>query len=964
MNARRDPILSAADTQGIETPDADASAVRDELLAELADDFARRYRLGERPSIDEYAKKHPQLATEIRDVFPAMVAMEQPGAAAGLEAMPVNERVGATIGGRYKLLERIGEGGFGVVFMAEQLHPVRRKVALKLVKPGMDTKQVIARFEAERQALALMDHEHIARVLDAGATETGRPYFVMELVHGIQITEYCDKNKLSPRERLELFLPVCRAVQHAHTKGVIHRDIKPTNVLVTLHDGVPVPKVIDFGISKAMGRQLTERTLFTNFAQMVGTPLYMSPEQAEMSGLDVDTRSDIYSLGVLLYELLTGTTPFDKDRLKSAAVDEVRRIIREEEPPRPSTRLGTLGENLLLTVSQSCRTDPRRLGQIVRGELDWIVMRAMEKDRTRRYETANALARDVERYLRDEAVEACPPSTMYRFSKFARRNKVPLLIAAGSLAALLVLTASLIVSNVLITRERNEKSLALHAKDVALQTAKASEEAARQSAERAEAQSQRAEASFLRSRIAIRDLVVKAAQGDGEWSQLNHPLRKKFADEAIKFYETIVQEAGSKPEIQYETAVGYRSLAALMIAADNPRAKKLIDQSIAILERLQTDFPGVAQYRQQYAWSHFILASIQNRAGHSDDAMATLQKSTELYETLVAQHPEVPDYPDDALIVYRQLGDFGVRKNQRARAEKAFRRALVMHDVQVAKFPKQPGNAPVVAYCYFQLAELLIQTGREKEATDVLWHGCEADPNDLKRWCDAAALYLWTRDEAGYQRVCRQMLDRFATDADGRPDLAVRIVRTCTLAPGAVGTDADFARVDKIAVRTVSGTGIFFRNIVMAKGLSDLRAGRFKQAADWLARTAPSPDGNAMDATIFAGIAIAQQRQGHATEAKTALASARTILTRKVKTPNWSAVWLEWMHAEVMCREAGELVASAATTSNAGGRIELSRARSRDFTQNIRRDLERPQPPDMVVDVGRDDQLVRASFRQ
>ena len=310
--------------------------------------------------------------------------------------------------------------------MAEQQHPVRRKVALKVIKPGFDTRQVIARFEAERQALALMEHENIAKVLDAGATDCGRPYFVMELVYGVPITEFCDRNELPPRERLELFVQVCRAVQHAHTKGIIHRDIKPTNVLVTLHEGVPVPKVIDFGVAKATSQQLTDKTLFTNFAQMIGTPLYMSPEQAEMTGVDVDTRSDVYSLGVLLYELLTGTTPLDKDRFKQAAFDEVRRIIREEEPPRPSTRLSTMGDQAR-SISARRKSDPKQLGQFVRGELDWIVMKALEKERARRYETASGLAHDIERYLRDDPVEACPQSASYRLKKFARRNKGPVL---------------------------------------------------------------------------------------------------------------------------------------------------------------------------------------------------------------------------------------------------------------------------------------------------------------------------------------------------------------------------------------------------------------------------------------------------------------------------------------------------------------------------------------------------------
>jgi WD40 repeat protein/serine/threonine protein kinase len=375
--------------------------------------------------------------------------LESPAAAPPLSATaeePGRSRPGAVIG-PYKLLQQIGEGGFGIVFMAEQTQPVRRKVALKILKPGMDTRQVVARFEAERQALALMDHPNIAHVFDGGETPTGRPYFVMELVRGVPITDFCDRNRLGIRERLGLFVDVCSAVQHAHQKGIIHRDLKPSNVLVVSHDGTPVAKVIDFGIAKATGLQLTEKTLFTNFAQLVGTPLYMSPEQAGQSGLDVDTRSDIYSLGVLLYELLTGTTPFDRERLRTAGYDEIRRIIREEEPARPSTRVSTLGE-AAATVSANRQSEPRKLGQLMRGELDWIVMRALEKDRNRRYESASAFAADVQRYLHDEPVQACPPSAGYRLRKFARRHKRALATAA-LLGVMLLATAAAVLASAL-----------------------------------------------------------------------------------------------------------------------------------------------------------------------------------------------------------------------------------------------------------------------------------------------------------------------------------------------------------------------------------------------------------------------------------------------------------------------------------------------------------------------------------
>jgi serine/threonine protein kinase/type II secretory pathway pseudopilin PulG len=344
--------------------------------------------------------------------------------------------------GRYKLLEQIGEGGFGVVWMAEQEEPVRRRVALKIIKLGMDTKEVVARFEVERQALAMMDHPHIASVFDGGATDTGRPYFVMELVKGVPITEYCDANKLSTRERLELFMKVCQAVQHAHQKGIIHRDLKPTNVMVTVKDDHAVPKVIDFGVAKATQARLTEKTLFTRFHQRIGTPVYMSPEQAGLGSLDVDTRSDVYSLGVLLYELLTGHTPFDTQKLLEKGYEAVMRMVREEEPPKPSTRLSTLAEEELSAVAAKRGAEPGKLGRLVRGDLDWIVMRTLEKDRQRRYDSATALTEDIQRHLRAEPVAAAAPSLTYRIAKFVRRNRVP--VAVVSVVVTILLTATVV----------------------------------------------------------------------------------------------------------------------------------------------------------------------------------------------------------------------------------------------------------------------------------------------------------------------------------------------------------------------------------------------------------------------------------------------------------------------------------------------------------------------------------------
>ena len=463
-------------------------AEREALLDRACNgDTALRARLAELLRFEPQAQEF--FAGVVENVSGSSLAENLPG-----ETNILDEQIGTVIG-RYKLLEKIGEGGCGVVYMAEQQKPVRRRVALKIIKLGMDTKSVVARFEAERQALAMMDHPNIARVLDAGATDTGRPFFVMELVRGFKITEYCDQNNLSMPQRLDLFIQVCNAIQHAHQKGVIHRDIKPSNILVTLHDGVPVPKVIDFGIAKAIEEPLTELTLFTSYSQFIGTPAYMSPEQAEMSGLDIDTRSDIYSLGVLLYELLTGKTPFDGQELMKSGLDNLRRTLREKEPPCPSTMVTTMQGTELLATARHRQSEPPRLISTLHGELDWIVLKALEKDRQRRYQTANGLAMDVKRYLANEPVSACPPSRIYRLQKLIHRNQI--IFAAGA-AVVLALVAGLGISTWMYLREREATRIAVEAKQ--------QESRLREAAERG-----RTNEMLLRQEAESRDKIIHAA---------------------------------------------------------------------------------------------------------------------------------------------------------------------------------------------------------------------------------------------------------------------------------------------------------------------------------------------------------------------------------------------------------------------------------------------------------------------
>jgi eukaryotic-like serine/threonine-protein kinase len=544
---------------------------------------------------------------------------------------PVTEGPGTRIG-PYKLLQQIGEGGFGIVYMAEQMEPVRRKVALKIIKPGMDTKEVNARFESERQALALMDHPNIAKVLDAGATPPspplrkggawggGRPYFVMELVKGVPITDYCDQNNLSTEGRLALFVTVSHAVQHAHQKGIIHRDLKPSNILVTLHDGIPVPKVIDFGVAKATSQHLTEKTLFTSFGQMIGTPAYMSPEQAEMSGLDIDTRSDIYSLGVLLYELLTGSTPFESKRLRDAGYAEMQRIIREETPPKPSKRLTSLGDTATV-VSSHRSTDPKRLAALLTGDLDWIVMKSLEKDRNRRYDTPNSFAADVERFLRREAILARPPSKMYQLRKFAERNRAAVLtgsLVAATLLAAAAISAWLAVRATIAERQaRGERDRAVTAEE----EARNAEAKAVAEKHRADEQSEVAKAvnEFLQKDLLGQVSLIQQARSG---IQLDSDIKvRTLLDRAAsriegKFDRQPVVEA----EIRETLASTYNELGEWAEAERNSRRAHELLAHI-----LGPEHPNTIQIAVEMAW-HIFWQGRENEARKLSEAMLQLRR--------------------------------------------------------------------------------------------------------------------------------------------------------------------------------------------------------------------------------------------------------------------------------------------------------------------------------------------------
>ncbi|QDV39561.1 serine/threonine-protein kinase [Tautonia plasticadhaerens] len=612
--------------------------------------------------------------------------LEPPASTPTLTVEAPNPLEGTVIG-PYRLMEQIGEGGMGVVYVAEQLEPVRRRVALKVIKPGMDTEQVVARFEAERQALALMDHPNIARVIDAGMTASGRPYFVMELVRGIQITEYCDGEQLSIRDRLELFVLVCRAVQHAHQKGVIHRDLKPSNILVTVIDGEAVPKVIDFGVAKATGPALTDRSLFTCFHQLIGTPLYMSPEQAALTGVDVDTRSDIYSLGVLLYELLTGTTPFDSESLRRAAFDEMRRIICEEEPPRPSTRLSSLGVTLS-TASAKRKADPRRLVLSLRSELDWVVMKALEKDRRRRYETANDFAADVLRYLTDRPVEACPPSAWYRLGKFARRNRLAFGIGSSLAASLVLGVLGLTAGLLAIARERSK-----------------------------------AEERLVLARQAVDEMYTEVAE---EWladREQMTPLQRQFLEKALRFYTRFAAEPAADPEDRHKAAQALERVGQIQRAfGQTLEALSSSERAVARLTALAGEIPDRPEYRRSLSEALGSLAQLQGEAGRIVEAESTHRRAIAIHGELRRAGADRIESEELSLLYWHHylLSEVLIAKGWGNAAKREADRAFEVAGQRLKETPNDPGARHEMALALIENAKFSEAFGRPAEAEELL----------------------------------------------------------------------------------------------------------------------------------------------------------------------------------------------------------------------------------------------------
>jgi serine/threonine protein kinase/Flp pilus assembly protein TadD len=598
----------------------------------------------------------------------------------------ITERIGTVIG-PYKLLEQIGEGGMGTVWMAQQTEPVKRLVAIKLIKAGMDSKQVIARFEAERQALALMDHPNIAKVLDGGATAADRPYFVMDLVKGAPITRYCDEHRLTPRQRLELFVPVCQAIQHAHQKGIIHRDLKPSNVLVAPFDGEAVVKVIDFGVAKAAGQQLTDCTLVTGFGAVVGTPEYMSPEQAELNNRDIDTRSDIYTLGVLLYELLVGSPPFSRKELEKPGMLEMLRVIREQEPTKPSTKLSTAEG--LPTLAANRGTEPAKLTRLVRGELDWIVMKALEKNRNRRYETANSFAMDVQRYLADEPVLACPPSAGYRLRKYARKHK-RVLVTAGVFAALLVAAAGTGVALASwAVRERG----------------------------RAEERQRAAEANLKSALAAVDQMLTRVGDATLVNVPQMEPVRRELLQDALRFYQKLLSQETNNAVIQSELAIAYRRMGNIQFLLGQVKeAEESYRQAVTLGEQLLAESPDEPATLDNLADTHKDLGAFYSEQARWSQAETALKQGVALRGQLQRLDPAGPENRGKLAGIHATLVSLYRFMGQLDQAEAAFRTCQALMEDLLSRDAKNVRYLLTLGACHQNVALVYHAQDRAAEA--------------------------------------------------------------------------------------------------------------------------------------------------------------------------------------------------------------------------------------------------------
>ena len=777
------------------------------------------------------------------------------------------EIIGETIG-RYKLAEKLGEGGFGSVYVAEQEEPVKRRVALKITKLGMDTKEVVARFKIERQALAMMDHPGIAKVLDAGATGSGRPYFVMELVGGIKITEYCDQHKLSTHKRLELFVQVCRAIEHAHQKGIIHRDIKPSNILITTQDGHPVPKVIDFGIAKATQGLSADKVGVTLFDQVIGTPAYMSPEQAELGGIDVDTRTDIYSLGVLLYELLTSQTPLESKSLLSRGFDEMRRMIREFEPQLPSLRLGSQKDSDSTTTAKRHGTDAHKLIHLVRGDLDWVVMKCLEKDRDLRYETAGSLAADVQRVLDNEPVEARPPSQLYRFRKLVLRNRTAF---AASIAIWVALVLGLGVTTWFVIKEKQQRDLAdIESKraESARQIAEASREQADAALKHAEIERLQAEASRQKAEAALQQSEADraralASEKKAEASAKEAQASEKEAEAARHQAETALQQASAehnKADTAEKQAKDSQSMAQSALH-ETEAAQSRANEAAAKLEEATKSAAAEAGLRRQAEASvATALAQVGQWRGAMTNLLAgldtvppadALQAANALFTTENLKQPWAAPF-----LLAR--GNWHARHGDSAAAIADFSQALTL----------DPGDPDL----HHRLAPLLAESGVGE---------------------------AYGRHCAQFLRQCRET---------NNPAVA----KDCLLAPA---REVDLTSLAALASNAVAlgASEPHQANRQLLLGLAEYRQGHFAEAADWAAKALSDASELGATATAQANavLAMARQQLNHPDDARAALDKGQQILDTKMPKPesaDLGAQWPNWMTARLLLREARSLV--------------------------------------------------------